>query len=133
MSVPLVLPLLGKWACLSEHLPSFSFSNFQSKVRSSTITKMIVQSTFRQSDFTPPGIPHLRQTFHATLSSSSTSSFVILIITFDHESKHLKGQLVPPVSDVTFFGPKEVSWSPPVSDVTFFGPKEVSWSPLSVT
>ena len=48
-------------------------------------------------------------------------------------SKHLKGQLVPPVSDVTFLGPKEVSWSPPVSDVTFFGPKEVSWSPLSVT
>ena len=27
-------------------------------------------------------------------------------------SKHLKGQLVPSVSDVTFFGPKEVSWSP---------------------
>ena len=28
-------------------------------------------------------------------------------------SKHLKGQLDPPVSNVTFFGPKEVSWTPP--------------------
>ena len=28
-------------------------------------------------------------------------------------SKHLKDQLGPPVSDVTFFGPKEVSWDPP--------------------
>ena len=27
-------------------------------------------------------------------------------------SKHLKGQLDPPVSDVTFFAPKEVSWPP---------------------
>ena len=30
----------------------------------------------------------------------------------DVESKHLKGQLDPPVSDVTFFGSKEVSWIP---------------------
>ena len=29
------------------------------------------------------------------------------------KSKHLKGQLDPPVSNVTFFGPKEVSWTPP--------------------
>ena len=29
------------------------------------------------------------------------------------QSKHLKGQLDPPVSNVTFFGPKEVSWTPP--------------------
>ena len=58
-------------------------------------------------------------------------------------SKHLKGQLGPRVSDVTFFGPKEVGWGPvlvtsrfstkggqldpPVSDVTFFGPKEVGF------
>ena len=57
----------------------------------------------------------------------------------------------PPVSDITFFGSKEVSWIPlsmtlrfldqrrsvgspchSVSDVTFFGSKEVSWIPLSV-
>ena len=28
------------------------------------------------------------------------------------QSKHLKGQLDPPVSNVTFFAPKEVSWTP---------------------
>ena len=28
---------------------------------------------------------------------------------------------MPRVSDVTFFGPKEVSWGPRLSDVTFFG------------
>ena len=54
-------------------------------------------------------------------------------------------QLGPPVSDVTFFGPKEDSlgpllmplhfWTkggllgPPISDVTFFWPKQVSWGP----
>ena len=57
----------------------------------------------------------------------------------------------PPVSDITFFGSKEVSWIPlsmtlrfldqrrsvgspchSVSDITFFGSKEVSWIPLSV-
>ena len=27
-------------------------------------------------------------------------------------SKHLKGRLGPRVSDVTFFGPKEVDWGP---------------------
>ena len=31
-----------------------------------------------------------------------------------NESKHLKGQLDPPVSDVTFFGSKEVCWGPPL-------------------
>ena len=29
-----------------------------------------------------------------------------------NKSKHLKGQLDPPVSDVMFFAPKEVSWTP---------------------
>ena len=28
------------------------------------------------------------------------------------KSKHLKGQLDPPVSDSNVFGPKEVSWTP---------------------
>ena len=70
-----------------------------------------------------------------TLSSRSKIKFWMLI-TFKHtsseKSKHLKGRLEPRVSDVTFFGPKEVSWGPRVSDVTFFGPKEVSWGPASV-
>ena len=47
-------------------------------------------------------------------------------------SKHLKGQLDPPVSNVTFFGPKEVSWTPLLVTVTFFGPEEVSWTPSNV-
>ena len=29
-----------------------------------------------------------------------------------NEPKHLKGQLDPPVTDVTFFGSKAVSWAP---------------------
>ena len=37
----------------------------------------------------------------------------ITIHSLKTESKHLKGQLDPPVSDVTFFAPKEVSWTPP--------------------
>ena len=46
-------------------------------------------------------------------------------------SKHLKGQLGPPLSHVTFFGPKEVSWrlGAPLSHITFFGSSEVSWAP----
>ena len=47
-------------------------------------------------------------------------------------SKHLKGQLGPPLSHVTFFGPKEVSWrlGAPLSHITFFGSSGVSWAPL---
>ena len=49
------------------------------------------------------------------------------------ESKHLKGQLGPPVSEVTFFASKEVSWTPRQGRNVFFARKEVSWTPLSVT
>ena len=48
-------------------------------------------------------------------------------------SKHLKGQLDPPVGNDNVFGPKEVSWIPLLVTATFFGPKEVSWIPLLVT
>ena len=62
--------------------------------------------------------------------------------TWFHISKHLKGQLDPPVSDVTFLDQggqldppvSDVTFldqggqlDPPVSDVTFFGPKEVGF------
>ena len=42
------------------------------------------------------------------------------------------GQLDLPVCDVTFFS-QGGQLDPPVHDVTFFGSKEVSWIPLSVT
>ena len=43
-------------------------------------------------------------------------------------SKHLKGHLGPRVSNVTLFGPKEVSWGPPIvatlrSDTLKFNPR----------
>ena len=60
-------------------------------------------------------------------------------------SKHLKGQLDPPVCDVTFFGSKEVSWiplsvtwrfwiiegqlDPPVGDVAFLDQRRSVRSP----
>ena len=65
------------------------------------------------------------------------------------ESKHLKGQLDPPVGNCHVFGSKVVSWisllvmsrfwikggqlDPPVGNVTFFGSKEVSWISLLVS
>ena len=48
------------------------------------------------------------------------------------ESKHLKGQLDPPLVTWRFLDQRR-SVGPPVSDVTFFGPKEVSWTPPWVT
>ena len=48
-------------------------------------------------------------------------------------SEHLKGQLDPPVGDVTFFCTKGCQLDPPVGDVTFFAPKDVSWILLLVT
>ena len=47
-------------------------------------------------------------------------------------SKHLKGQLDPPVGNVTFVFIKGGQLDPPVCDVTFFGSKEVSWILLLV-
>ena len=80
------------------------------------------------------GVPGKRETYSGNIFRAVPMVKAEKPITTDtFKSKHLKGRLAPPVSDVTFFGPKEVSWSPTVSDVTFFGPKEVSWSPLSVT
>ena len=44
------------------------------------------------------------------------------------QSKHLKGQLDPPVGNGHVFWTKGGQLDPPVSDVTFFGPKEISWT-----
>ena len=49
------------------------------------------------------------------------------------ESKHLKGQLDPPVGDGNVFCTKGGQLGPRVGDATFFAPKEVSWEPVLVT
>ena len=48
-------------------------------------------------------------------------------------SKHLKGQLDPPVGNGNVFWIKGGQLASPVGNVTFFGSKEVSWTPLLVT
>ena len=48
-------------------------------------------------------------------------------------SKHLKGQLDPPVGNGNVFWIKGGQLDPPVGNVTFFGSKEVSWIPPLVT
>ena len=46
---------------------------------------------------------------------------------------HQRRSIGPPCQRRDVFWTKEGQLVPPVSDVTFFGPKEISWSPLSVT
>ena len=48
-------------------------------------------------------------------------------------SKHLKGQLDPPVGNGNVFWIKGGQLASPVGNVTFFGSKEVSWIPPLVT
>ena len=62
--------------------------------------------------------------------ASLTPTFEALMVKFGGKigtSKHLKGQLDPPVSDGNVFWTKGGQLDPPMSDVTFFGPKEVGF------
>ena len=71
------------------------------------------------------------------LKATFSKPIPALSSTTSSSSKHLKGQLGPPVRHV--FGPKEVSWGPPWGKLLnergsltqlgppAFGPKEVSW------
>ena len=65
------------------------------------------------------------------ISKSSQHCLVILLLgqysNRQIKSKHLKGQLDPPVGNGNVFWTKGGQLDPPVSDVTFFGPKAVGF------
>ena len=53
---------------------------------------------------------HFGENFKSKVSLDHTNPMRVF---FSFPSKHLKGQLDPPVGNGHIFGPKEVSWTPP--------------------
>ena len=58
------------------------------------------------------GVTSFQAEVFLLLANSSDSPYLIFVTNATTISKHLKGRLAPRVSDVTFFGPKEVGWGP---------------------